>query len=277
MSATPLAQYLSEFDERHAAKAAFEPARSATRTRQPVFEHLSLVSDRDAESNDFTGFGSFGAGDDDEDATPGGFDPDAFLANLGTDGDDEAEGGSFGFQLPAPDLDIESVREKAFQEGRDWQRREMEAEFQATLAEERSKAAAALAEAVDAARREWSSAEGARLAERFGEGLVALEKSIRGSISDVLRPLATGARQQQTVGQLVDAVRTMTLDGQAFRIVASGPTDMLADFADRLGEKRELVTFEPQEQDGEIRIAADKTVIETRLSAWRRAVEEALS
>lgn len=246
MSAIPLAQYLSEFDQRTRMPQPVEPSAR----RQPVFEHLTLVPDNDA---------------------PGAVEVEKMPA---------AEAAA-PVAAPAPDAkhvrEIDAAREKAFCDGRASMQAEMEAVFAETLREEREKAAAAQAKAIEAARKGWTAEEADRMVETFRKGLGALEDNIRVSLSSVLRPVATAARRRQSVAELVEAVRTMTMDGRPFRMVASGPKDLLAQFADKLGAQRGLVTFEPAEDAGEIRIEADRTIIETRLASWRRALEEALS
>ncbi|MCQ8780927.1 hypothetical protein [Mangrovibrevibacter kandeliae] len=254
MSAIPLAQYLSEFDDRKV-KAQRDGRHRPAKAEQPVFERLVSAEPEWTPPFDL-------AADEDED----GFAAELLTVEMAEE-----------ITPPEPAVDLEAVREAAFCDGRESMRAEMEAVFKETLAAEQAKQAAAIEAAVAAARQTWVSDETAHLAEVFSQGLSQLEDSVKAAVSTVLRPVATGARRRQTVSELVDAVGTMTLDGKAFRIVARGPQDFLADFAEKLGDRKELVTFETEDGGDEIRIAADKTVIETRLSAWRRALEEALS
>ncbi|MEF2071732.1 hypothetical protein [Consotaella aegiceratis] len=258
MNAIPLAQYLSEFEQRSTAP--FRPAKSDRRSRpeQPIFEHLSVVDDESggAELESVISF-------DTDEA------PQLIVEDAADHEPADLE--------PEPAFDIEAAKEKAFCDGRESMRVEMEAVFAETLAEERQRAAEAQESAIAEARREWIEEEATRMAERFTLGLERLESAVKSSLSAVLRPVATEARQQRTVEELIGAIRTMALDGKPFQIVASGPEDLLASLSERLGEHRKLVTFEKGEDTEEVRVLADTTIIETRLSAWRRALDEALS
>jgi hypothetical protein len=175
----------------------------------------------------------------------------------------------------------EELLEAAREEGRTEARAAAEAEHEAALAEavsaERERADAAHAAALDAARAEWAAAEGERLAGLFDERLDRIEAVVRTSLSSVLRPIALGARRRQTVMELAGAVRTLTLDGKAMNVRASGPADLLEALAAQLGNGGAMVSFTPDENSVEVRIECDQTVIESRLAGWRKALEEALA
>jgi flagellar biosynthesis/type III secretory pathway protein FliH len=178
---------------------------------------------------------------------------------------------------PSQDELLEAARE----EGRAEARAAAEAEHEAALAEavreERERAEAAHAAALDAARAEWAAAEGERLAGLFDERLDRIEAVVQTSLSSVLRPIALGARRRQTVMELAGAVRTLTLDGKAMNVRASGPADLLEALAAQLGNGSAMVAFTPDEDSVEVRIECDQTVIESRLAGWRKALEEALA
>ncbi|SJZ81935.1 hypothetical protein [Consotaella salsifontis] len=253
MTAIPLAQYLSEFEQRTAVPFRNGKPHRHGRAEQATFEHLGYGSEEEPApvlSIEADAEASF------EDAAPA-------LAEIEL--------------TPEPSLDLDDVREKAFCDGRESMRAEMEAVFAETLAEERAKAEKMRDEAVAEARKQWIGEEAERMAERFATGLERLENTVKTALSAVLMPVATGARQQRTVEELIGAIRTMALDGKSYQIVASGPEDLLNMLSEKLGEHRKLVTFEAGETAEEVRVSADTTVIETRLSSWRRALEEALS
>jgi hypothetical protein len=131
--------------------------------------------------------------------------------------------------------------------------------------------------AVAASRERWTAEQGDRLADLLILQMAILEETVKLSFGNVLRPLALDMRRRQTVDEIVGAVRTIALDGSAYRIAASGPADLLGALEAKLGEDAGIVSFTPDEAKTDIRVEADATVIESRLSSWRSALEEALS
>ncbi|KQT66079.1 MULTISPECIES: hypothetical protein [unclassified Aureimonas] len=130
---------------------------------------------------------------------------------------------------------------------------------------------------LSSSRRTWTEEQGDRLADLMVLQMAILEETIKVSLSSVLRPLALDARRRQTLEELVGAVKTIALDGAAYKIAASGPQDLLTDLRGKLGDHARLISFEADETQPDLRIDADNTVIESRLSSWRLALEEALS
>ncbi|WP_279482657.1 hypothetical protein [Aureimonas sp. SK2] len=127
------------------------------------------------------------------------------------------------------------------------------------------------------ARRKWVETEGDRLADLVILQMAVFEDALKATLSALLRPLVLDARKRMTVDELAGAVKTIAFDGSTVKIAASGPSDLLHSLEDKLGDHARHVSFDADETHTDVRIDANQTVIETRLAAWLKAVEEALS
>ncbi|WP_294646405.1 hypothetical protein [uncultured Aureimonas sp.] len=127
------------------------------------------------------------------------------------------------------------------------------------------------------ARRQWVETEGDRLADLVILQMAVFEDALKTTLSALLRPLVLDARKRMTVDELAGAVKTIAFDGTTVKIAASGPSDLLHSLEGKLGDHARHVSFDPDETHTDVRIDANQTVIETRLAAWLKAVEEALS
>ncbi|KTQ94135.1 hypothetical protein NS226_14950 [Aureimonas ureilytica] len=126
-------------------------------------------------------------------------------------------------------------------------------------------------------RRNWVENEGDRLADLVILQMAVFEDALKSTLNSLLRPLVLDARKRQTVDELAGAVKTIAFDGSSVKIAASGPSDLLQALESKLGDHARHVSFDTNETDTDVRIDANQTVIETRLAAWLKAVEEALS
>ena len=172
---------------------------------------------------------------------------------------------------------VEAARLEDVATGRRLGREALEAETREHMETALAAAGAEHAAALATARGLWTEEQGDRLADLMILQVAILEETIKMSLNNVLRPLALDARRRQTLDELVGAVKTIALDGMAYKIAASGPADLLGALEARLGDHARLLSFEADETQADIRIDADNTVIESRLSSWRLALEEALS
>ncbi|WP_245414937.1 hypothetical protein [Aureimonas flava] len=127
------------------------------------------------------------------------------------------------------------------------------------------------------ARRQWVETEGDRLADLVILQMAVFEDALKSTLSSLLRPLVLDARKRMTVDELAGAVKTIAFDGSTVKIAASGPPDLLDSLEGKLGDHARHVSFDADETHTDVRIDANQTVIETRLAAWLKAVEEALS
>lgn len=127
------------------------------------------------------------------------------------------------------------------------------------------------------ARRQWVETEGDRLADLVILQMAVFEDALKTTLSALLRPLVLDARKRMTMDELAGAVKTIAFDGTTVKIAASGPSDLLHSLEGKLGDHARHVSFDADETHTDVRIDANQTVIETRLAAWLKAVEEALS
>ena len=133
-----------------------------------------------------------------------------------------------------------------------------------------------LAATVAEARARWVAEEGDRLADLMILQMAVFEDTMRLTVKNVLRPLAIDARQRQALDEMAEAVKVLVASSGVV-VTARGPADPLAALRERLGEHgRDLaVIADPKAVD--LSVEADGTQIETRLSAWSGALDEALA
>lgn len=161
----------------------------------------------------------------------------------------------------------------------------VEAAVAAAIDAERAEAAAAAVRAaaaaeevrtaaLDAARRQWSETEGARLGRQIAEGFAALEQTLSDAVGKALVPVLAAGQRAVMLAAFQDAVRTLLSDsdGRVFRIV--GPADLLAAVAAAcpgLEDRATLVAGEGPE----LVVEADPARIETRFAAWADRLADA--
>jgi len=163
---------------------------------------------------------------------------------------------------------LAEAEERGRQQGLGEARREAEA-ARRLAAEE---AEARLAEA----RRHWSAAEAEALADGFAAALRALDATLSDRIARLLVPVLTDALRRQAVAELSGALTRLLAEPQAATVRVSGPEDLLAALAGRLGPLAAAVSFTPAET-AEVQVSADQTVIDTQLGAWTRLIAAAVA
>ncbi|AWN53608.1 hypothetical protein [Methylobacterium sp. 17Sr1-1] len=151
------------------------------------------------------------------------------------------------------------------------------------LAEAREEAAVARLHAAQAAearlaeaRRHWSAAEADALADGFAAALRALDATLSDRIARLLVPVLTDALRRQAVAELSGALARLLAEPQAAHVRVSGPEDLLAALAERLGPLAASVSFTAAET-AEVQVSADQTVIDTQLGAWTRLIAAAVA
>ncbi len=151
------------------------------------------------------------------------------------------------------------------------------------LAEARQEAETARLQAAEAAearlaeaRRHWSEAEAAALADGFSAALRALDAALSDRIARLLVPVLTDALRRRAVAELSGALARLLAEPQAANVRVSGPEDLLAALAARLGPLAAAVSFTPAET-AEVQVSADQTVIDTQLGAWARLIAAAVA
>lgn len=133
-----------------------------------------------------------------------------------------------------------------------------------------------LAATVADERARWVVEESDRLADLMILQMAVFEDTMRLTVKNVLRPLAIDARQRQALDEMAEAVKVLVASSGVV-VTARGPADLLAALRERLAEQgRDLaVIADPKAVD--LSVEADGTQIETRLSSWAGALDEALA
>ncbi|WP_244936463.1 hypothetical protein [Methylobacterium currus] len=151
------------------------------------------------------------------------------------------------------------------------------------LAEAREEAEIARRQAAEAAearlaeaRRHWSEAEAEALADGFSAALRALDATLSERIARLLVPVLTDALRRQALAELSGALTRLLAEPQAAQVRVSGPEDLLAALAARLGPLAACVSFTAAET-AEVQVNADQTVIDTQLGAWTRLIAAAVA
>ncbi|WP_187371584.1 hypothetical protein, partial [Methylobacterium oryzihabitans] len=142
---------------------------------------------------------------------------------------------------------------------------------EARLAAER----AAFAEHLEAERRLWGEAQADPLAAGLAAALSEIEARLADRVAEALVPVLDGVLRLQAVEELRGLLARLLADPAHPAIRVTGPEDLLAALAARLGPEAGAVAFAPA--DGvEVRVTADRTVIETQLAAWGRRLAAAV-
>lgn len=174
-------------------------------------------------------------------------------------------------------LQLAEARDEAAAEREAQVRAELEAASDARIEALRAELQENQAKALVEERTRWTSEQADRLADLMILQMAVFEDAMRATVKGVLKPLAMDARQRRALEDLADAVRVIAPEGAEYRICATGPSDLLAKFQAKLGDKADRLAVRPDEKQLDIRVEADATTIETRLSDWGNALEKALS
>jgi len=145
------------------------------------------------------------------------------------------------------------------------------AEGDAKLAEERVRSAIRLGEE----RAKWSDQQAIAIVNGFKTAARELENDVATSVARVLQPFLADAVRDKAVADLVEQISALTSNSlmPAFRII--GPSDLLELVKARFDPERGT-GIEYQVADvAEVRVVADRTVIETQISAWLERLKEA--
>lgn len=161
--------------------------------------------------------------------------------------------------------DLDEAREAGRAAGREEAAREHEA---ALLAREE-----AFERWLAEARATWAREQGERLAARLEAALARIEDDLRESVAASLRPALEAAIAARVVEELSDAARAALRRGGPL-ITASGPADLLEALRAALGEDAASLDFVP-DATAEARVVCGRTLIESRLEAFRRSLAQA--
>jgi|GEM_PF-662268 len=148
-------------------------------------------------------------------------------------------------------------------EGRRAGRAEAEQAFEERLAVEREQFAQLLVDE----RARWSAEESERLAVAFAAAAETLVATVAEASSRALVPFVTSRARERAITDLVATLGGLLADRRHPVVTVSGPRDLVAELANRLGPRGDGLTFEPSDRP-DVRVTADSTIIETQLAAW---------
>jgi hypothetical protein len=173
----------------------------------------------------------------------------------------------FDEEPPAPTVDVDELVREAEERGFERGRGEAMAE-----SEEASAAAAQsfdeqLQAQVEAARAQWAEEEGARLADRLDLAMTELRDMIATHTADILQALVAPAVRERMVGEVVQAIETLTRQDATMLLRVEGPADLLEAIRKALsGRVRSLDLVQAEGPD--VKVIAQDTIIESQLGAW---------
>lgn len=189
----------------------------------------------------------------------------------------EAERAAFAIERSGLEAAVEAAREEARAGAEEAVRAELAESHEKALEASKAELVASHEEALAAERDRWTSEQGDRLADLMILQLAVFEDTMKATVKNVLRPLAMDARQRRALEDLADAVRVIAPEGAEFRFAATGPSDLLEKFREKLGQNGSRLSVKADEKRVDLKLEADATTIETRLSDWGLALEKALS
>ena len=140
-------------------------------------------------------------------------------------------------------------------------------EFEARL----KAAEAAFEERLAAERAKWVAEQGAVLGERIAQAFTTLGDELGDSVGAILTPFLDEKLRQKVVEELLRALEKVLKGGRPSVLKMSGPHDLLETIRQALGASSAAIEFETT-TDVDVRVVADKTVIETQLEAWLQKI-----
>lgn len=177
---------------------------------------------------------------------------------------------------PAPRRETPEERAALLAEAEERGRQQGLAEAREEAEIARRRAAEAAEARLAEARRHWSEVEAEALADGFAAALRALDATLSDRIARLLVPVLTDALRRQAVAELSGALTRLLAEPQAATVRVSGPEDLLAALAARLGPLSASVSFTAAET-ADVQVSADQTVIDTQLGAWTRLIAAAVA
>jgi len=125
------------------------------------------------------------------------------------------------------------------------------------------------------AREAWARLESGRLAEQLVKGLEALEARLAETTARILKPFLATEMHRNAVSELAETLTVLRTREKTADIAISGAPDLLEALRVRLEGKLENVTYRVSDAC-DVRVTVGQTVLETRLGAWLRQIEEAV-
>jgi hypothetical protein len=176
------------------------------------------------------------------------------------------------FPRPKPPAEVAAEREaervsEAFLRGRNEGLETARTEYRTKLAE----AEAAFEQRLVMQRSVWAAEQGAGLGDRIDQAFDALSTDVGDAVSTILAPFLETALRARIVEELLRTLEKVLKGGRPSSLKISGPEDLLDQIRRTLGDSAIAIEFEANDAV-DVRVVADRTVIETQLEAWLQRI-----
>jgi hypothetical protein len=158
-------------------------------------------------------------------------------------------------------LELDHLR--AFGEGREAARNELEIE--------RRRLRAQMDGEIAAARAQWAAEEGERLAQAHRAAFDAFERNCAEAVVNILRPFLVQREIARVTDALVENLEALFEARVQSAFEISGPPDLLAALEEKFSERKASMIFTPDESI-DVRVRVEDTIIQTQLEPWLRAL-----
>jgi hypothetical protein len=158
---------------------------------------------------------------------------------------------------------LESGRLKAFEDGRESARGELE--------EERIRLRGTLKEEIAKARAQWVEEEAARFEAAHRAALDSFEQRCGQAVANILRPFLVQRMIVRVTDSLVENLEALFGARSQAVFEISGPADLLDALKARFGARNTRMEFNAGSSI-DVRVCAGDTIIETQLGRWLEAV-----
>lgn len=121
-------------------------------------------------------------------------------------------------------------------------------------------------------RQKWTAEQSGRLGELFAAGLEDVERRIAHAVAEVLKPLLGARVRDRALDEMAAVLNEMISKGEYAKIAVTGPSDLVQALEQKISNSHEGLSFE--EGPGvDIKVEADDTILESRLSTWIDTIE----
>ena len=170
--------------------------------------------------------------------------------------------------LVQPVAPPESLFEEAHERGRQEAFAVARAEYERALGEQRR----LFDERIAAEREKWVATQSEVITRRIEGSFQALEAAVSGLVAQVLKPFVADALKISILEDLSSVLKELIAKGRASHLRIAGPEDLLEALKERLADHSGVEYV--LSATGELEIEADRTLVETRVSEWRRQLQE---
>lgn len=127
---------------------------------------------------------------------------------------------------------------------------------------------------LQAQREAWVRDQAERLIERLGLELRDLELRIADATAGVLKPFLASEIHRQAISQLCEEIKYLLSKDDSITLQITGPQDLLQVIREKLPHETIAAAFS-ESAGSDVHVVAGETILETRLAAWMRKIEEA--